>query len=45
MTFEKNKKEEKKDLNEEVQADITNMNRMTEDEDTTCGITDMNCED
>lgn len=45
MTFGKNKKEDKKDLKEKVQADITNMNRLTEDEDTTCGITDMNCTD
>ncbi len=45
MTFGKNKKEDKKTPNEKVQADITNMNRLTEDENTTCGITDMNCTD
>ncbi|MCI6603448.1 MAG: hypothetical protein MSC43_04560 [Clostridiales bacterium] len=45
MTLEKNKKEDKKTPNEKVQADITNMNRLTEDENTTCGITDMNCTD
>lgn len=28
---------------EKKQLDITNMNGVTEDEDTTCGLNDMNC--